>query len=453
MTQPSPPTDTVLTSPSAAVDAITELVWPDRIRSDRIGLEIEALPMVVSRGTPVGRLPLHGDVSVFGVVEGLSRRGGSIKPPPGPGQPLPTSAGGQITFEPGGQIEHSTAPYEDTGSLNGELDAVWDELTEEFHTIDVCLVCLGVDQWHGVDRVPQQQTADRYKAMHRYFAGTWPTGAVMMRNTCSIQVNLEAGNAATRQERWLAANLISPLLTAMFATSPGEDSVRSTRALAWQNLDPTRTGLPSWRDAAHVDPVEDTITRVLNASVMYINRDQIIDGRPGWTFFDWVQDGHPAAGAPTKADLQTHLSTLFPEVRPRGGMLELRAIDGMPRSWWMVPAVITAALLYDDHARGQAIEVMSRHAGDLAGVWRRAAVDGVASEDLKGAAEKLGRLAFEAACRDSRFHHRAITATERFLDRFTLRGLSPADELAPLLHDPSAALLWAAPECSEVGRP
>src|SRR6201986_2156914 len=62
--------------------------------------------------------------------------------------------------------------------------------------------------------------------------------------------------------------------------------------------------------------------------------------------------GGPAGGVrggprgPTKADLDYHLTTLFPPVRPRR-WLEIRYLDGLPSEIW--PAVVfTLVTLLDD---------------------------------------------------------------------------------------------------------
>ena len=51
-------------------------------------------------------------------------------------------------------------------------------------------------------------------------------------------------------------------------------------------------------------------------------------------------------GPPTAADLDYHLSTLFPPVRPRGH-LELRVIDAQPGDGWVVPTALVTALVED----------------------------------------------------------------------------------------------------------
>src|SRR5580704_7255686 len=76
---------------------------------------------------------------------------------------------------------------------------------------------------------------------------------------------------------------------------------------------------------------------------------------PGLTFRDWVRDGGSGTlRAPTPEDLEYHLSTLFPPVRPRGHM-ELRMIDAQPGDGWIVPAAVATALADDERAADAAL--------------------------------------------------------------------------------------------------
>lgn len=77
------------------------------------------------------------------------------------------------------------------------------------------------------------------------------------------------------------------------------------------------------------------------------------DGGPwdvpeGLTLREWSRELVPRP--PTREDLDYHLTTLFPPVRPRGH-LELRMIDAQPGDdGWIVPLAVTAALFDDPEA-------------------------------------------------------------------------------------------------------
>lgn len=420
-----------LKGPDEAVDLIDELVWVDDERDDLIGLEIEAFPMAHGPA-PGSRLTLHGP---NGVLEALRASlgascGSSTSHPPF----FSLGDRGHVTFEPGGQIEISSSARSDTASLRADIDNCSEVIEQALEEFPAGLVCLGIDPWHGVDEVPLQQRFGRYVAMDHYFSTRWPAGQVMMRNTCSLQVSLDSGAGGTRQERWLVANLMSPVLGAMFSTSPGSHGTACSRARVWQGIDPTRTGYPTWRSADQVDALDDVRKRTLDATVMFVVREgAFIPIEQDMSFEEWIRLGHPEFGLPTKEDLRTHLSTIFTEVRPRNGTLELRAMDSLPKRWWMVPAVVAGGIVYDSEARGRAIELLSQFSGRLDQLWRTSAEVGLRDPELADAASRLSQLALEATARTTRFDPEAVSVTGEFFDRFTWRSQSPGDELRSVL--------------------
>ena len=64
------------------------------------------------------------------------------------------------------------------------------------------------------------------------------------------------------------------------------------------------------------------------------------------------------------ADLDYHLTTLFPPVRPRG-YVEIRCLDALPDRWWPAIAAITATLLDDPVAADVAAEPCAPVADEL----------------------------------------------------------------------------------------
>jgi glutamate--cysteine ligase len=108
------------------------------------------------------------------------------------------------------------------------------------------------------------------------------------------------------------------------------------------------------------------------------------------SFADWI-DGALPDRPPTVDDLDYHLSTLFPPVRPRG-YLEVRYLDSQRGDSWVVPSVVLAALMADeatvDAALAAAEPATGRwlHAARYGLADRRIATAGRAVADLAGAA-------------------------------------------------------------------
>ena len=413
----------------------------------RVGLESESFPVrVLADGTPSGRVPLdlladllHPEAGASS-VPGCQREAAST--------PLfRLDGGGSLNFEPGGQLEHSSAIHAGAAGALAELDLVSCSLSSLLRRHGMVLAAAGADVWLPNGHVPQQLRAPRYPAMAAYFDRRGPYGAAMMRRTCSLQVNLDLGGAAELPQRWLVANLAAPLLSATFACSPGPGAV-STRALAWQRLDPTRTGFPRLLlKGSAADPVEQLTQAAMAADVLLLRSPEgpWKPGTPGWTFQHWLRDGHPRLGRPTDDDLRYHLSTLFLEVRPRG-FLELRAIDALPWRLRAVPVVLLTGLIEDPLARSTAAASLERHRGALPELARRAATSGLADPTLRALAAEVWALALEGAGRlpASYLDPAQLRLAAEFLDDYTLRGRCPADELrAALARGPAAALAWA----------
>jgi len=421
-----------------------------------VGLEPELFPIVVSTsGEPRQRLVLTrpNGVGVVQVIDGLAYGSGEILPRIG--RPphafyYPLANGGRLTFEPGAQVEHSTAVHPSTAAALADVNHTIDMLRRGFRAEGVRLAAVGLDVWHDVDEVPQQLRAGRYTAQASYYRQRGHWGAVMMRHTASLQINLDLGPEGVWQERWLAANLISPMLTAIFACSPSPDAV-SSRARAWQQLDPTRSGFPALlTTGAGDDPRAEWADAALTADVMLIRAgdEHFEPGCPGLRFIDWINNGHFRHGWPTVDDLNYHLTTLFFEVRARG-FLELRAGEAVPDELRPAQVVLASSLFYDEVARAEAIALLADQRPDLNGLWCRAAVDGVHDDELKKLACRLWEIALAGAERFPKgwIGEENLTATRAFVNDYTARGRVPADRFSELMEeDPALALAWASSE-------
>lgn len=412
----------------------------------RVGLEVERFPIRRdAAGQAAGRLVLADTVAALQPLVGTGLTGSEDRSGV---RTFGITGGGQLTFEPGGQIEHVSEPHDTAAAAQAEVEAVGALLAESLDAHGVSLASAGVDVWHPVREVPLQLGNYRYEAMDAYLSSRSSVGPVMMRHTCSLQINLDLGPESQRADRWVLANLVSPLLTATFAASPAPGLVCS-RADVWQTLDPTRTGFPrALVDGTSDDPVRHVAEAALDADVLIVRTGagSAAPGKPGWTFHDWLRNGHPTFGPPTTTDLRYHLSTVFLEVRPRG-RLEFRGIDALPHTWRMVPVTLLVGALEDIGTRHRLRELLEPHRPHLGAMWRRAARSGVADPAFCAIAVEAWSYALEGASRlpAGYLGSGALQQAEAFLERFTLRGRAPADELrSRMMQDSREALAWAA---------
>lgn len=410
---------------------------PDDDPCGAVGLEVELFPFwITPAGRPAARLAL---VEIMGVVDGVA---GVVRRPDAPdGRPSWSLDGALVTEEPGAQVEVAGPPVADAATAIAGIEAVIARLADAFDAAGAGLAAAGLDCWSAPDDVPVQLEVPRYQAMTAYFGRRGgPQGHLLMCASCSLQVNLDLGPPALARRRWLLANLAAPVLVAAFAASPDTGHVNA-RAMGWLGLDPTRTGVaPPLREGVD-DPLEHALADALRADVLLVERGgHALAGEPGWSFGRWVADGHPRYGRPTSADLRTHLSTLFPEVRLRR-YVEVRGVDALPGPWRGAAVALVVGLLYDDAALEQALDLLLPWRPALPALLERAATDGLRDEEVWRTAAAVLDAALGGA---RRLGIPQATAAEAYLDAYTARRRHPSDDLrAALAESPAAAFAWA----------
>jgi glutamate--cysteine ligase len=357
--------------------------------------------------------------------------------------------GGRLSTEPGGQLELSSAP---APSLDGCIAAAGADLATLRDATDAAGLRLsgaGLDP----DRPPQRVLdLPRYEAMEKFFDRRGPWGRVMMCNTASVQVCLDAGRDGqgtdSYRSRWQLVHAIGPVLVAAFANSPVRNGQtegwRCARQAVWSWLDPVRTRAPAGAEPTgggsadgRPDPRDAWTEYALDAELMCIRRDaeSSWSAPPGLTFRDWLRGA--GERRPTADDLAYHLTTLFPPVRPQGH-LELRMIDAQPADGWIVPTAVVTALVDDPKAADAAMAateplwdktgpVTVKHQKSCADPWLRAAKHGPADAGI----DRASRACFEAA--DAALGRVSAPAGIRhavaaFAERYVLRGRCPADD-------------------------
>ncbi len=434
----------------------------------RVGVELEWLVRDArDPALPVPARRIAAAVTAFGAARGDPDRG-KRDGEKHEGPELPTSSrpgvlpsGALLTTEPGGQLELSSQPADSLGDLVRVTIADLDALRAELAARGLELAGIGLDPLRPPRRV---LTLPRYAAMEAYFDADGPWGRQMMCTTASVQVCLDAGDDSDGhsgyRRRWQLVHAIGPVLVGAFANSPLRDGKPtgwvSSRQQVWTLMDPGRTRPPRMSG----DPRADWAAYALDAEVMCVPDPDSPDwsAPPGLTFRDWVRGdpGRPGPGTrddaangdgpppdaraddgdgllrrPTADDLDYHLSTLFPPVRPRGHF-ELRMIDAQPGDGWIVPLAVSSALLSDAKAGDAALAAVEplwdgRPPGDE-GPWLRAARVGPADPAVSRASGACFAAAREAL--DRMTAPAAITgAVDLFIDQYVTRDRCPADDL------------------------
>lgn len=335
----------------------------------------------------------------------------------------------RLSFEPGGALELSSEPVAVVGECFADIEADRLRAAAALNAEGFELLGLGLDPVRLPRRVLR---SPRYQAMEELFDQDGRAGRWMMANTASVQVCLDIGSDTDGPhgiaERWDLAHRLAPVLVAAFANSPlrrGEPSLwRSTRQHVWAAIDPSRSRAVSQGRRSEVAPRESWARYALDARVMAVRGPGRWTVPRGLTFREWVRGDYHCS--PTLDDLDYHLTTLFPPVRPRGSYLELRMIDAQPGPDWIVPVAVAAAL-FDDPVAAE------RARAALEPLWHRAADSDLNLRAATAALrdEPIARAAAScfAAAREAQTDPVIAAAVDRFTESYVTRGRTRADDL------------------------
>ncbi len=371
---------------------------------------------------PVSQVGLEVEAHCFDLTDPMRRPGWDELTEIIAGVPaLP--GGSVVTVEPGGAVELSGPPMDGPVAAIAAMQGDRAALRAAFAQAGLGLVLLGADPLRPAKRV---NPGARYQAMETFFKAseTGAAGAAMMTSTASIQINLDAGPREGWADRVRLAHALGPTMIAVAANSPllgGRFAGwRSARQHVWSQLDSARCG--PILGASGDDPASDWARYALKAPVMLVNtpsKTQVIPVTTWVPFADWA-DGRVMLGdrRPTHADLDYHLTTLFPPVRPRR-WLEIRYLDSVPDAVW--PAVVfTLVTLLDDPV---AADIAAEATESVATAWDRAAQIGLGDRRLADAALRCVLTAAERAPAE-------LEESMQQLVRSVEQGQCPADDFS-----------------------
>jgi glutamate--cysteine ligase len=386
------------------------------VRPPAIGAEVELIPVDAETRAQLPICGPEGGRSTLPFLHAFAARAGWTETASVYGMPnwrLPD--GGTITFEPGGQVELSAPPFRSASALLASLRGVVNPLVAEAREEGIELLSVGIEPLGAVDEVPLQLPGERYVRLTRFMEDQGTGGTRMMRQTAAFQCNLDWGGDAVA--RWRFLNALAPYTVAVFANSPvyrGEPTgERSFRARVWRELDGGRTGI--FTGAA--DPVPEYLRFALDAPAILLPfaPDEFLP------FGEWN-----AQGRVTEEQWKAHLTTLFPDVRPKG-FVEVRGADAVAPEWYAAPLVFFGGLTYHAPTFAAARELVGR---PDAALLEHAGRAGLTDERIASVARDLFALALAGAeALGPAFIAPAdLEEARAFFQTYTARSLSPADD-------------------------
>jgi glutamate--cysteine ligase len=400
----------------------------------RVGTEHEKVGVYADTGD---RVPYEGPYGIGALLDRIAKEAGWQEVREGDRTIALAHEGASVTLEPGGQIELSGAPLrtarETCSEFNTHVDLV-KRLSDDF---GIAWLGLGIDPFHEVGEIPTMPK-QRYEIMRRYLPTRGGLALEMMHATATVQANFDYADEADMIDKMRTALLVTPIVSALFANSSisggKENGHASRRMLVWRDTDPDRCGMipfvfdPDFGYRRYAE-------WALDVPLFFVIRDGVYHAGDGTTFRGYMEGGFQGL-RPTLRDWDTHLTTLFPEVRLKR-IIEVRGADAVPREGICALPALWKGILYDGDARAASRAMLE---GSRVGDLDLAHLD-VARRGLR--AEMAGRkvldLARELVSLSAAGLLRIAEAGETDRDERSFlepllaqieRGISPGEEIA-----------------------
>nr|MBC8187007.1 glutamate--cysteine ligase [Pseudomonadota bacterium] len=323
----------------------------------RVGTEHEKVGVYADTGD---RVPFEGPYGIGVLLEKIAVADG-WDPVEERGKTIALlKDGASVTLEPGGQIELSGAPLrtsrETCREFNAHVDLV-KELSDEF---GIAWLGLGIDPFHEVSDIPTMPKS-RYDIMRSYLPTRGGLALDMMHATATVQANFDYQDEADMISKMRTALVATPIISALFANSSisggKENGFVSKRLIIWRDTDPDRCGLLPFA----FDPdfgYERYMNWALDIPLFFVVREGAYHAGDGVTFREFMAKGwHDLR--PTVGDWDTHLTTLFPDVRLKR-IIEVRGADTVPRDLICALPAVWKGILYDEGAREATWELLGK---------------------------------------------------------------------------------------------
>ena len=264
------------------------------------------------------------------------------------------------SIEPGGQIEWSSSPYLSLHNIQQEYNRHIDIFRKILIDNNLFTLDYTVDPIYSPSSIELIDNI-KYQLMNNLFAKTGRYGKWMMRNTASVQVNIDILTKHDGEQMAFISDCISPFVSLLFSNSPyinsepvGENNFRHK---IWSQTDSDRCGyLYEHGILASDNLIEKFSDIVLNAPAIFSMDHKHSIKEFNGPIKNWLSllyennqlDNHI---------LNAAIHQIFTHVRFKEGMLELRCADRPPAGYEFAPVAFWAGILTDNNIRDKLMEI------------------------------------------------------------------------------------------------
>lgn len=260
--------------------------------------------------------------------------------------------GKQVTLEPGNQIELAGAKLKNIHEVCAESFEFQDQLIKACNEFNLELLSIGYDPYTNLKDVPSNPKK-RYEVMTKEMPKLGRLSLEMMYQTSGTQINLDYSDEKNFSSKFKLISYLVPISIALFANSSIKEkkfcNYLSYRSYVWQNT--SRGGLPKlFLEDMTFEKYADYC---LNLPLLFIIKSNNYLSPNNYTFKDFIENKIDEIDniSPSKKDLETHLSTIFTDVRLKQ-YLEIRSIDACEWDCHCASPAFYTGLIYGNLEEG-----------------------------------------------------------------------------------------------------
>lgn len=330
------------------------------------------------------------------------------------------------SLEPGGQVEWASKPAVTIHELNDELNTIKNAVKIVCSENDLTVVDLSLDPVYGPNEI-KLINQKKYQLMHKRFTSSGTLGPWMMRNTASVQINIDLLDKQDAEECGFIADCISPFAAMMFSNAPFMKSqpvgYENIRYKIWADTDSPRCGY--FMDHGMNDSnglISQFAEYILDVPVIFTTPDQQNEvGYFNGTIGEWLTAIEEKKQIKYD-DIKTALHQIFTHNRFKS-VLEIRSPDRPPHGYELAPAAYWTGLMEKGKIRESLLETLSswtikeRTAMNLKALSIDIKQDGPKQKSILQWLEWFAELALEGL--ENRASRLNIPSEKRYIEPFT----------------------------------
>ena len=270
---------------------------------------------------------------------------------------------GNITLEPGSQIELSLKPFEKIEDITKNLTEFYSDLSsyaEKFGMIVLDMGIQPVSTYNDIKIIPKK----RYAYMTKYLPLKGSEPFIMMRETAGIQANFDYKSEDDAIRKLSLALKMSPVISAIYANSPVRagklTGLKSNRAASWLKVDEQRCGYISKMlfDSPQNFKFSNYVEILLDVPMIFVQRHGTYFGTTQ-TFREFMNNGLLGMKA-QMSDWENHISLYFPDVRLKS-YIEIRNHDAQNANMTFSVPAFWKGIIYNNDAIDEIQKIFSKY--------------------------------------------------------------------------------------------